>query len=84
MSMILNLLLPKRRRINLRACSPAREDFLYLVETYMKDNGIDQADLNCSTSELLSLYESYEDEKIQKLLKAGNDSLPDIELPNYK
>ena len=81
MGIILDLLFPKKQKINLRAGTLAHEDFLICIETYMKENGIDWSDLELKGSDLLELFESYKDEEINQIFKKVNKDLPDIQLP---
>ena len=81
MSIILDLLFPKKKKFNIRTGSLAHEDFLYCIETYMTKNSIEWSDLNCDLSMLMHLFESYKDEEIQQIFKKIDDTLPDIQLP---
>lgn len=81
MSIILDLLFPKKQKFNLRAGTIAHEDFYNCVDEYMKENKIKWSDLNCSGADLLDLFESYKDEEINNLFKQIDPNLPDIHLP---
>lgn len=73
-------LLSRRNKLNLRKGTLAHESFFECVDKYMKEHNIEWSDLNIDGSDLIELYENYEDDKINEIFKSVKPDLPNLEL----